>query len=884
MPTFSGNANYRMDATPSRSGNTISVSLSVTKTWGSGYYTSSPQSWSIWIDGTNYTGTWTYDFQGATPKTIGITTQAKGGMPPGVKGWSASVNMAGGIGTAYAEGTLEIPPNAPAAPTIQAPVRTNDNSNTVYWYDNASASAPYTGLQVQRQAHEGNWGAWTGLANGPNGSIAGNRSYGDFSTVANRVYQYRILASNGSGDAYSATSLMVFTTPGAPSSLTAIKEASGSITLNLTQSVLHTEYKTTLEYSTDGGTTWTALTTLNRSVLTYSHASPPTGAGIKYRARVLIDATGHVGNGLTSAWTESATVPLQSPPNPPSNLTPNGVAFTAVNAQTFTWKHNTVDSSAQTAYEIQYREVGVTAWTTTGKITSTAQSRLFAANTFLNGKQYEWQVRTYGAHATASGWSSTAVFTASALPTATVTVPGATLGSALLTTTWTYFDTEGTAQSAWEATLLQNAVVLESLAGSGTATSAAFKTRLTDATAYSVQVRVRDGSGLWSAWSTKAFSTSFPMPSTPLVATAWDDIQGAVQLTMNNAARTNLARDPIPRALTDWYASGGTKVLSTFSDGVTPAFQATQTSNTTTYIFSTGAQGTFTPGEPITLSALVEFPDLVPGETYVVRAHSQTGNVYYTSGQVTITPVAGVQRISVTTIVPAGGFPANDLNLSIVGAIRPIGYRMRMGQVLIERTAEVRPFTFGNATPVFNQVYRSTNNVDWTLVLDKAPLNTTISDPEAPLGTEVFYRVVAWSDLPSSAAPSVVSIVVPGMAGYWSAGPAFGVVIPMWYGYKNPPAIDLDSGLAEKTLHYFAGRTYPVEFAGSAVERTGAVSFLIMSEEAKRQVERLSLLPAPHLFRLPDGLFMYASIGPVQLRRVDRGAYTVELKVQEVAK
>lgn len=205
--------------------------------------------------------------------------------------------------------------------------------------------------------------------------------------------------------------------------------------------------------------------------------------------------------------------------------------------------------------------------------------------------------------------------------------------------------------------------------------------------------------------------------------------------------RTNLARNPTPTSITDWYASGGTKVVATFSDGQ-PCFQSTQTTDTTAYMFSTGGTGTYTPGEVITLSANVEFPELVAGETYTVRAHSQAGNAYYGDGMVVITPVAGVQRIGVTTTVPAGGIPVDDLNLSIVGAIRPVGYRVRMGQVLIERGTKRRSYFDGSSLSTNLSKAPRTIGVGWgnnnAATWDTVKFTTGI--PEHPLGITSAIR------------------------------------------------------------------------------------------------------------------------------------------------
>jgi hypothetical protein len=149
---------------------------------------------------------------------------------------------------------------------------------------------------------------------------------------------------------------------------------------------------------------------------------------------------------------------------------------------------------------------------------------------------------------------------------------------------------------------------------------------------------------------------------------------------------------------------------------------------------------------------------------------------------------------------------------------------------------------------------------------------------------DVLYRVYAWSSLPSVSDPAEYLFTAPATTGYWAGGDDLGISVQLKVNLGGPPAIDLTTGLAQKSVNYFAGRRLPVEFAGVAVNRTGQVSFLIVDDEdLKHTVEDLSLMPAPHLFRLPDGLHMYASIGDVNIVRVDRGSYTVQLPVQEVS-
>lgn len=103
---FSGNGNYVADlAVWVSSAGVLSWSLSVTKNSGSGYWTSDAQGWGVSVDGQYWGGSWTYDFRASTPQTIGIASGSKA-VGAGNRGFSASVNMDSGIGTASPSGVI----------------------------------------------------------------------------------------------------------------------------------------------------------------------------------------------------------------------------------------------------------------------------------------------------------------------------------------------------------------------------------------------------------------------------------------------------------------------------------------------------------------------------------------------------------------------------------------------------------------------------------------------------------------------------------------------------------------------------------------------------------------------------------------------------------
>lgn len=724
---FSGNSNYELQGVPKVTGRSVSIPVDVERLEGYGYYKLPPgTAYSGTVDGTAVSGTFLYDFRNGV-KLQRVVTLTKSNMTPGTKSWSITVSMSSGIGSATISGTFVVAPDAPSAPTIGTPVRNSDTSISAFWDRNASVAAPYDSQQVQRSTFDGSWSDYVTIATiSTKYTTSGGQSRADTKTTANRSYRYRVRASNAKGSATSAVAQTVYTTPGTPSAVKATKTAAGGIALVVTQTVPWNA-QTQIERSTDGGSSWSSLVTLAPGTNSYTFSSPTAGETYVFRARA-VNQAGLIGAGLASGWRTSNSVPLAAPPAAPSKLTPNGAAFDGDTAQTFRWQHNTLDSSDQSAYAIEWREQGSGAWSNvTGKVASETSSRVFPAGTFENGKTYEWHVRTWGVHESAGPYSATATFTASAPPSVTITSPGEIVAASIAAVAWEYFDEESSAQSAWQASLLAGGNELEALSGQGAATSVTFATRLTDDTEYQVRVRVRDGASLWSEWDTVTFTTDFPLPPVPVVQLSWDAEQGAVVAEITN-------------------------------------------------------------------------PD--PG---------------------------------------VGQVPA-----------------------------------------IANDLYWSVDGSEWTLAFSGAMLNTSTADLTAPVGVPVSYKAVAWSDLPSSAESAVVSIETPADIGYWSVGD--GLSVAMEYGNGDGPRVDFTSGLYEKTLHYFAGRTLPIEVAGTARSRVGAVTFMITTREQLNAVRAMQYLPAPHLIRIPDGTLLFCSISEVSERRIHDDLYGIGFTATEVTR
>jgi len=189
----------------------------------------------------------------------------------------------------------------------------------------------------------------------------------------------------------------------------------------------------------------------------------------------------------------------------------------------------------------------------------------------------------------------------------------------------------------------------------------------------------------------------------------------------------------------------------------------------------------------------------------------------------------------------------------------------------------------GNPTTLENVIMRSTDGgISWDEV-GSTPVDGTGFDKTVPLGlVDVLYKVIAWSDLPSSSETEPVAISTVVYQGFWSAGPALENLLPLRINKGDPPKIDLKTSPYQKVLHYFAGRTSPVETIGEATLVEGSVEFIVTSVADRDRARAMALLPAPHLLRLPDGTTVFSSVGPVAEKRLAEGWYQLSFEITEV--
>ncbi|MFT3877134.1 MAG: hypothetical protein QM708_12035 [Propioniciclava sp.] len=348
--------------------------------------------------------------------------------------------------------------------------------------------------------------------------------------AGNSRYHFRHSATNAAGRSEYRTSGPFFTPPAKPGKPVAAKRQDGAIVITAENRAPWAN-QFAIRDSSDGQT-WTVITDAATS-LPYVHQGPSSAVTHRYQVAA------RTPNGHWSPWSDASnTVALLAAPARPV-WRPANSAFDASLPIAVAWDHTPVDTTAQTAYEIRWQSGG--SWVTSGKIVTTSSSHTFAAGTFAQGVVIGRQVRTWGQHADPSAWSATATFATSARPLAGIVspTPGSVIPGRRLRVAWAFFDPAGDQQSSWEVRLCrgQDAAPIGVWAGVGAARDFTVPYDLEDATSYTVDVRVRDGVGLWSDRVSSQIEVVYAPPRPPVVHYEWDVARAAVVLEISNAGQ-----------------------------------------------------------------------------------------------------------------------------------------------------------------------------------------------------------------------------------------------------------------------------------------------------------------------------------------------------------
>lgn len=406
---------------------------------------------------------------------------------------------------------------APNAPASMSATYVSDTTTDLSWPSAVATNKPVSYYRVERYDYSNPGAGYVYQTNVTGLSVRLTNG------AANTRYSFRVRAQNTVGESGWVYAAEVVTNPAAPTGVVLTRQATGELKAVWTD--MSPQIYIIWEYAfREAAGAWPAATSVPDPAAQATKASPNTLVSHQFRIRATTST------GRASAWVESNTLTLLSPPNPPTAVS-SGVVDPA-EPFTVTWQHNTTDGSPQEAYQRRHRAVGTETWSTPVQGNTADQFVTFAGGAFTwdgtPGAGLEVQVQTKGAHATWSGWSAASTYTWAATPVVAVTSPGATWPSPSLTATWTSSQPQG----LWQAVLSDSSgQALESLSGSGAQLSALFTYRLTTGLVYSVTITNRSTAGLWSDPDTHTFTADFPLPAPVTTSVTWDPARGWASAT-----------------------------------------------------------------------------------------------------------------------------------------------------------------------------------------------------------------------------------------------------------------------------------------------------------------------------------------------------------------
>ena len=443
-------------------------------------------------------------------------------------------NASGNSNWAYSNtASATVVPNAPSAITVTQ----NSSSNHVVDWEFTALSGEHAPTSFVIERWRASTNTWVSVAS----PWHATRTWADTSNLTNDRIAWRVAAKNSTGQSAWVTSSYVMTPPLPATNVTAIRSGATSAVVSWTTNtatsvgvVQDLQFRASSDFET--WSTWadfSGKTGLSGSLQTTTVTG--LGSTLVYQFRI-VTRVSSPSHSATSVGSAVATLPAA--PNPPTPLAPLSYSANAsTSAVQFRWNHNTVDGSAQQAYDLRYRNVSIPG--SPGAWVELSGSTDNYCDVSVGVGDWEWQVCTRGLFATYSPWSTAVVFVVTDPPSVTITNPS----TPLITTnkpmvSYTYTDPRGSQQTQIRRLLSSSLVVLEEVHTNTTSTSFQFSTFLENFTSYTIEVVAVSNTGLQSIAASHSFSTDFLVPDPAELDGSWDPDTGIASFQSITATTT----------------------------------------------------------------------------------------------------------------------------------------------------------------------------------------------------------------------------------------------------------------------------------------------------------------------------------------------------------
>lgn len=802
-------------------------------TSASGYLTSNPGSSGDWVtdappsDWVNINRTTSDQIIYLLTRSYGDTVDDYG--PYGADtGWSnvASITISA------------LPVYDPNAPTGASVVRNSDAKATVSWTNHTDSTHPYSGLKIERKIDDGSWVQIATVS-------AGSTSWIDTGTTSNHYYAYRVRAYNSAGNSSYATTGIIYNTPAAPTNVSAVVASGTNVNVAWNTSAI-TATLQRIQYRVKSGNTWGAwieLATPAAGVTLYTHTDAPGGV-VQYQIRSERDS-------LVSAYVQSnETVTIQPPAAPTLISLPS--ANIAVGTQTvrLSWRHNSLDTSLQTAAQVQVSLDGGSSWVTYTVNGATAYYD-YNTSSFVDGQAVTFRVRTKGADANYGPYSATASFTMRAVPNVSIVSPAnddVVIDKLPYDIKWTFenksyslasyqlniFDSKGSSVFQKTGTVVEAYTMSpQAFAPSNNST-------------YSIKVVVIASTGL-SASATRQFSVDYEAPANPSIEGAFNlanlatSLQVAVGIEEGKPDTTYMQ---VYRVMTTYKFNSVAQNLIQANDNISIGSEGVvklpiERMSTSTVSFSVedilGGTGDFT----------VAIEDAGGKEIASALLNSSKKNVLFdlrnSSG-------------SKGSLCLYAGVKGGTMQAGIV-YVKPMLANLLDGYVDVEVNENIYPF------PAYNRNIAFVQGVDILLVDNVHGSNVfDVTDYVPQLNSIVLYKAVAVSNIGTLSESYVLVDTSSGRRYALNWGDNLSSFAVMYYGVKYDESPERDG-----EIFYPAGREHGVSFDGEIFEEPIGISFYLIDDNGDDDEETYMLLRdcqrsnTDKVLRLPNGSIFYVN-------------------------
>lgn len=406
---------------------------------------------------------------------------------------------------------------APNPPKNVKWTRVDDTKINSTWqanYDNGALKPWKQIILAKREGRDGgNWGTWSDQGGGKGTVLNWDATnYSWTGLRSNARYQFSAYARNQAGDSSHVDSQVIYTTPAAPKSVTAVK--TGDRTVQVTADATNTyTWSIDFERQANGGDWETISTGLVGTKITFTDTNAP-GGTLRYRARCWRFIYGDGGDGLFGAYTTSNEVTTITPPLAPTVSCDQGAVAPTNTALVLRWTPNHPDGTAQTSAEVEV--TGQSGDTTTTTITgdSTQWTRTASLQTVGTVK---FRVRTKGLDPDWGAWSAYVEVRIANPPSVVINGPASPVTAMPFTIAWSVADSTGVSMQTVEI-IRNGSVVYTRQPGTGVReleiTSADFLPSNGDQ--LQIRVSVRGGSTL-TAMASVLVDVEYTPPDYPQV-------------------------------------------------------------------------------------------------------------------------------------------------------------------------------------------------------------------------------------------------------------------------------------------------------------------------------------------------------------------------------